>query len=183
MFGALDDAGGLRAARRWCSPTPPGRAGSGVGVTAWFQPRPVMLLPRKVTVTVAAVPDPLRHARNSAPLHGEPTHGTHSHCVLEPHRRAAPGARGRLPAGCSPTRASVGLQRRGKMRKRASSTPSAGVASPQRRHWPKSHPVPSCGWGRRAWASWGPVWHVRWSVIAAATLRVTPTHTGRWASP
>ena len=32
MFGGLDDADSLRAGRRWCSPTPPGWAGSGVGV-------------------------------------------------------------------------------------------------------------------------------------------------------
>eukprot|EP00964_Phaeocystis_antarctica_P066995 scaffold40538_cov74-Phaeocystis_antarctica.AAC.3 len=62
MFGGLDDAGGLRAARRWCSPTPPGRAGSGVGVAGWFEPRPVMLLPRKVTVTVTALNNLLRLA-------------------------------------------------------------------------------------------------------------------------
>ena len=36
MFRGLDDAVGLRAGRRRCSPTPPGRAGSGVkGVPRW----------------------------------------------------------------------------------------------------------------------------------------------------
>ena len=167
MFGGLNDAGSLRAGRRWCSPTPPGRAGSGVGVTGWFEPRLVMLLPRNVTVTLTAMTNLLPHARHRVPLHGEPTHGTHSHCILEPHRRAAPGARGRLPAA---PHASVGpATPRGKMQKKASSTPIAGVSSPQRRHWPKSHAAPSCGWRPRAWASWGAAWRMRWSVIALCT--------------
>ena len=55
------------------------------------------------------------------------------------------------------------------MQKKASSTPIAGVASPQRRHWPKSHAAPSCGWRPRAWASWGAAWRMRWSVIALCT--------------
>ena len=73
-------------------------AGVHVGVTGWFEPCLVMLLPRNVTVTLTAMTNLLPHARHRVPLHGEPTHGTHSHCILEPHRRAAPGARGRLPA-------------------------------------------------------------------------------------
>jgi hypothetical protein len=104
---------------------------------------------------------------------GEPTHGTHSHCILEPHRSTGCSWRAWAPP-CSPTLVSVGLQRRGKMQKRASSTPSAGVASPQRRHWPKSHAAPSCGWRPRAWASWGAAWRMRWSVIALCTSTLSP---------
>ena len=65
------------------------------------------------------------------------------------------------------------------MQKRASSRPNAGVASPQRRHWPKSHAAPSCGWRPRAWASWGAAWRMRWSVIALCTSAPITAHTLR----
>ena len=98
---------------------------------------------------------------------------TRTASLLEPHRSTGCSWRAWAPP-CSPTLVSVGLQRRGKMQKRASSTPSAGVASPQRRHWPKSHAAPSCGWRPRAWASWGAAWRMRWSVIALCTSTLSP---------